>query len=206
MVVHGEPLDRPTHRVVGPEGDESLTDTERRACLAVEVAEDVLGREHQLMHVRVGVATVHVTFAPVAGSELAVRHRPAFEVRGRVERESQAGEADIEHDDRLHEAYFTEKLSACHGVGVRADEDPLAREAGRQPVLRSEGGERCPRRNEAEEGSTGHALPANPVILIPSTMNWTAMAQSTSPMSRVRMRMPVWPRRCSTAVAAARTT
>src|SRR5207245_9223406 len=36
-------------------------------------------------------------------------------------------------------------------------------------------------------------LPANPVILIPSTTNCTAIAHSTRPINRVRIRIPVWP-------------
>src|SRR3989442_24223 len=44
----------------------------------------------------------------------------------------------------------------------------------------------------------------NPVILMPSTMNCTAIAHSTSPISRGRMRTPVWPSRRSTRAAAAR--
>jgi len=46
----------------------------------------------------------------------------------------------------------------------------------------------------------------SPAILMPSTMNCTAIAHSTSPMSRVRIRMPVWPSRFSTRGAAARVT
>src|SRR2546430_497437 len=43
-------------------------------------------------------------------------------------------------------------------------------------------------------------------ILIPSKMNCTAIAHSTSPMSRVRIRMPVWPSCFSTRGAAASVT
>src|SRR5213593_1534152 len=46
----------------------------------------------------------------------------------------------------------------------------------------------------------------SPAILIPSMMNCTAMAQSTSPMSRVRIRIPVWPSFSSTRGAAASVT
>src|SRR5438034_953384 len=46
----------------------------------------------------------------------------------------------------------------------------------------------------------------SPAILIPSIMNCTAIAQSTSPMSRVRIRIPVWPSFCSTRGAAASVT
>ena len=77
MVVHRIPLHRAAHRVVGSEGDEAFPH--------VEPAGAGGGREHQLVHVGMGVAAIHVALTPIAGSELAVRHGPAFEIRRRVE-------------------------------------------------------------------------------------------------------------------------
>ena len=37
---------------------------------------------------------------------------------------------------------------------------------------------------------------------MPSMMNWTAIAASTKPIRRVRIRIPVWPSRRSTNEAA----
>ncbi len=110
----------------------------------------------------------------------------------------------VEHDDRLHQPRLAEGAPSRNRIDVRVDEDPLAGQLGRGRVLCGEPRQGCPRHAEGEGGDANHGVPASPDILIPSTMNCTAIAHSTRPIQRVRMRIPVWPNRCSTRVAVAR--
>ena len=193
VMVDREQHGRPRHRIVRAERHEALPGRD----------EDVrpAAHEHQFVHERVRVTAVCEALAPVARGELPVRDGVLLEVRGGDETQPATQGSGVEHRHRQEDAGLAQRAVARDDVRLRECRDRLRAPLDAESLCVRSAGER-ERQQQHAGAATRHARVK--LSRIPSTMNCTAMAQRTSPINRVRIRIPVRPSRRSTTDAAAR--
>ena len=99
MVIDRVADHRPDHGVIGSERREPLTAGEREPCCAIDPAQQVVGREHELVQIGVGVTPIDESLAPCAWGQLAFRNGKAFEI-DRGQKAEPVGEGTGVHHDR----------------------------------------------------------------------------------------------------------
>ena len=135
MVVHGVPHERPDHGIVGAEGRESLARAEREPGRPVVGAEQVVGRQDELVQVGVGVTPVDEAFAPVARRQLALGNREPLEVEHAGEPEAVRARRRAASPPAVPPAPRPAR-TARHGVGMLVGGDRLRPDPRPRPLLR----------------------------------------------------------------------